>query len=82
MGFIEDEEIDLIHAYKRTHKTLLKNFRCADNYHVLAKVFLPGLLGPMVGAHLATEALDALIQIDFQEFILLKDQRDRVHLRL
>lgn len=81
VGFVKDKEVNLVHADEGTHETLMENFRCAENYHILPQLLLPDFLSPMIGTHLATEALDRLIQIDFQEFILLKHQRNGIHLR-
>lgn len=81
VGFVKDKEVDLVHADKGTHETLMENFRRAENYHILLELLLPDFFGPMIGTHLATKTLDRLIQVDFQEFVLLKYQRYRIHLQ-
>lgn len=72
VGFVKDKEIDLVHTYEGSVETLMKNFRCADDYHVLLQLLQPDFLSPVICTHLATEALDRLIKIGFQKFKLLK----------
>lgn len=80
VGFVKDKEVDLVHADEGTHETLMENFRRAENYHILLELLLPDFFSPMIGTHLATKTLDRLIQVDFQEFVLLKHQGNGIHL--
>ena len=41
MRLIEDEQVDLINAYKRMLKAIVENLSSADNSHVLLEVIFP-----------------------------------------
>jgi len=61
--FVEDQEIDLVNGYESMHETLIQNFCCADNDHILRKMFFPNASMPKVATHVSTEALDPLVEV-------------------
>jgi len=63
MRFVENQEIDLVDGDKSMHETLIQNFCCADNDHVLLKMLCPDASMPKIATHVSTEAFDLLVEI-------------------
>ena len=43
VGFVENEQIDLVHGNEGMSKALIEDLRCADNDFVLGQPLLPSL---------------------------------------
>lgn len=82
MGFVENEQVDLIDVDERVHQALAQDISRADNDHVFLKMLLPCLLGPKLALHRSAEAIDFVVQIGLEHSELLEHQGDRVDLRL
>jgi len=79
VSFVKNQKIDLIHRDERVVKTLTKNFSSADNDHVFREVLLPKLLAPQITAHISTEHVHWLIEVRFEDSMLLKDQLNGIN---
>ncbi len=62
------------------HKTLIQNFCCADNDHVLRKMLFPDASMPKIATHVSTEALDPLVEVVLQDRKLLENESYAVNL--
>lgn len=82
MRFVKDEKIDTVNADEAMTETVMQNGRSADNHLVLPKMLLPCCFGPEIGAHVSAKGNGRLVEIRFDDAMLLKNQRDFVHLRM
>lgn len=46
MGFVEDQEVNLMNTYERVHKTLIKDFCGANDNHIVLEMLFPDVFGP------------------------------------
>ena len=80
VSFVEDKKTDLIKANESMQETLIEDLCCTHKDHVIAQMLIPYTLVPQICTHFATESIDLLIKIAFQNSILLKDQGYTVNL--
>lgn len=82
MSFIKNQEVYLPYLDKAIEETLVKNFSCANNDHVILELSIPGLPVPEVNSHATIKMGYILINIVAQHSSLLKDERDAVNLHI
>jgi hypothetical protein len=73
VGFVEDEKVDPIHGDEGVVQALAKHVSGTDNDHVLREVLLPELLAPEITAHISTEHIHRLVEVGFEDCVLLED---------
>lgn len=78
--FVENQKIDLVDGDKSMHETLIQNFCCANNDHILLEMLFPDASMPKIATHVSTETFNLLVKIVFQNRELLENESHAVNL--
>ena len=76
---VKDEEIDLSHCYVAAREALQQDISCTHDYPVLGEVLSPDNLVVLVGVHRTAETCNFVVEVRFEDGVLLEYERHRSH---
>ena len=72
VSLIEYEEIDLLHLNEAAVETVEEELGCADENHAFAESLVPESLCPHDAGHFSMELVNRVLQVGFQDAVLLE----------
>lgn len=75
VGFVEDQEVDLVDLNEAAVEAVQQDLGCADNHHVFSQLLVPKFSG-LHDDGLAVELGDGVLKIGAEDGILLEAEGD------